>query len=249
MNAAVRSELFKQRTTRTSRYLLLALAVLIAAVVALHVTSLPAAELRTSEDQLKILGMGTTFGMVFASLLGALSITGEIRTGLIRPTLLMTPRRGRMLSAKFLAAAVGGLIVGLCGEGVAIAVAGIGLGARGISFAPGPGQFTQLLVGGAVAAAAWAVIGVGVGALVRNQVATLVGLVVWLLFIEQTLVGIAPAVAKYSPGPSAGAIAGAILQQASSYLLAPAVGVLLAAGYVMATAAAALLSTARRDFT
>jgi len=249
VNPAVRSELFKQRTTRTSRYLLLTLAVLIAAVVALHVTSLPAAELRNSDDQLKILRMGTTFGMVFASLLGALSITGEIRTGLIRPTLLMTPRRGRMLNAKFLAAAVGGLIVGLCAEGVAIAVAGTGLGARGMSLAPGLGQLTQLLVGGAVAAAVWAVIGVGVAALVRNQVATLVGLVVWLLFIEQTLVGIVPAFAKYTPGSSAGALAGAILQQTSSYLPAPAIGVLLAAGYLLASTAVALLSTARRDFT
>lgn len=249
MNAAVSSELFKQRTTRTTRYLLLSLAVLIAAVVALHVTSLPAGDLRSSEGQLTILGMGTTFGMLFASLLGALSITGEIRTGLIRPTLLMTPRRGRMLSAKFVSAAVGGLIVGLCAEGVAIAVASIGLGARSISVAPGPGQFTQLLVGGAVAAAVWAVIGVGVGALVRNQVATLVGLVVWLLFIEQTLGGIVPAVAKYSPGSSAGAIAGAILNQTSSYLVAPVIGALLAAGYIVATTAAALLSTARRDIT
>ncbi len=249
MNAAVRSELFKQRTTRTGRYLLLTLAVLIAAVVALHVTSLPAADLRNSQGQLKILGMGTTFGMLFASLLGALSITSEIRTGLIRPTLLMTPRRGRMLSAKFVAAAGGGLIVGLCAEGVAIAVEGIGLGARGIPVASGTVQLTQLLLGGGVAAAVWAVIGVGVGALVRNQVATLVGLVVWLLFIEQTLVGIVPTIAKYSPGPSAGAIAGAILQQTSSYLLAPAIGALLAVGYVAATTAAALLSTARRDFT
>lgn len=248
MIAAVRSELFKQRTTRTSRYLLLTLAVLIGAVVALHVTSLPAADLRSAEGQLKILGMGTTFGMLFASLLGALSITGEIRSGLIRPTLLVTPRRGRMLGAKFVAAAVGGLLVGLCAEAVALTVGGVGLGARGISVAPSLGQLTQLFVGGAVAAVVWAVIGVAVGALVRNQVATLVGLAVWLLFIEQTLVGIVPASAKYSPGPSAGALAGAILQQTSSYLLVPAVGALLAAAYVAATTAVSLLATARRDF-
>jgi ABC-2 type transport system permease protein len=245
VNAAVRSELFKQQTTR---YLLLSLAVLIAAVVALHVTSLPAADLRRSQGQLTILGMGTTFGMLFASLLGALSITGEIRTGLIRPTLLMTPRRERMLSAKFVSAAVGGFIVGLCAEGVAVIVASIGFSARSISIAPGLGQFTQLLAGGAVAAAAWAVIGVAVGALVRNQVATLVGLVVWLLFIEQTLGGLVPAAAKYSPGSSAGALAGAILNQTSSYLLPPAIGALLAAAYIAATTAAALVSTARRDF-
>jgi hypothetical protein len=54
-------------------------------------------------------------------------------------------------------------------------------------------------------------------------------------------------VGRFAPGASAGAIAGAILQQTSTYLLAPALGALLIVGYAVAAAVAGLLATARRD--
>lgn len=248
MNPQLRSELFKQRTTRTSRWLLLTLVALITLVVLLHVVSLPARDLGDAKGQLKIIGMGTTFGMLFASLLGAMSITGEIRHGLIRPTLLATPNRTRVLLAKVLASALAGAAFGLLAEAVALGVASAGLAARDIPVTVESGEIAQLLLGGAVAAAFWAAIGVGIGALVRSQVAALVGLTVWQLFIEQTLVGILPTAARYAPGPSAGALAGAILQQTSAYLLAPAIGALVTVAYLMVTTAAALRVTAHQDF-
>lgn len=248
MNAQLRSELFKQRTTRTSRWLLLSMVGLLAAVVLLHVVSLPAEGLSGSTGQLGVLGLGTTFGTLFAALLGAMSITGEIRHGLIRPTLLTTPNRTRVVVAKIGAGVLVGAVFGMVAEAVTIGVGTTGLAARGIDIALTGGQVAQLIAGGAVAAALWAAIGVGVGALVRNQVVALVGLAVWLLFLEQTLIGIVPSAARYAPGPSAGSLAGAILQQTSAYLLAPAVGLLVIAGYVAATTVAALVATSRRDF-
>lgn len=248
MRAQLRSELFKQRTTRTSLWLLLVLVALVAVVVLLHVVSLPAQSLSDGTGQLKVLGMGTTFGMLFASLLGAISITGEIRHGLIRPTLLTTPNRTRVLLAKIMASAATGAAFGLIAEAIALGVASAGLAARGIDVAVDTREITQLLIGGALAAACWAVIGVGIGALVRSQVTALVGLTVWQLFIEQTLVGILPNAARYPPGPSAGAFAGAILQQTSSYLLAPVIGALVVAAYLTVTTAAALRATAHQDF-
>lgn len=248
MSAQLQCELFKQRTTRTSLGVLLAMVGLIAAVVLLHVLSLSAQELGSRDGQLKIFGMGTTFGMLFASLLGALSITAEIRHGMIRPTFLATPQRARVIFAKVTASAIAGAAFGLLAVALAIAAGSAGLAARSMHIAPSPGDFAQLLAGGALAAAAWAAIGVGVGAIVRNQVAALVGLVVWQLFIEQTLIGSVPSAARYAPGPGAGSLAGAILQQTSTYLLAPALGALVIVAYVAATIAAGSISTARRDF-
>lgn len=248
MTAQFRSELFKQRTTRTSRWLLLALVGLLAAVMALHVVSLPARNLSGADGQLKIFGMGTTFGMLLASLLGALSITGEIRHGLIRPTFLITPRRDHVIAAKVMAATVAGAVFGLVAEAIAVGLGSAGLAARGIPIDPSIGQFAQLLAGGALAAALWAAIGVGFGALVRNQVLALVGLAVWQLFIEQTLVGVVPSAARYAPGPGAGSLAGAILQQTSTYLLSPAIGAVVIADYVALTTTAGLFATSRRDF-
>jgi hypothetical protein len=82
---------------------------------------------------------------------------------------------------------------------------------------------------------------------VRNQVGAVVGLCVWLLLFETILVGNVPSAAKFSPGASAGAIAGAIQTQDAADLLAPALGALLLVAYAAAATAAGLIATERRD--
>jgi hypothetical protein len=74
-------------------------------------------------------------------------------------------------------------------------------------------------------------------------------LVVWLLFAEMTLIGSVPSLGKFLPGASAGALAGAMLEQTATYLLAPALGVLLIAAYAAAATATGLIATTRRDVT
>jgi ABC-2 type transport system permease protein len=247
MIAQLRSELLKQRSTRTNGFLLLWMTGLVVLVVELHVFSFPSSDLREADNQMRIVGLGTSIGALFAALLGALSITGEIRHGTIRPTLLATPRRARVIAAKVAASALAGVAVGLLAEGLAAGGEAAGLAARGIPVELDVGDYAQLLAGGALAAALFAVIGVGVGALVRNQVATLVGLCVWLLFVEPILLGDLPAVAKFTPGASAGAIAGAIQSLIADSLLAPAAGVLLLTVYAAVVGAAGTVAITRRD--
>jgi ABC-type transport system involved in multi-copper enzyme maturation permease subunit len=247
MRGQLRSELLKQRTTSTNVLLLVSMGGLIALVVVLHMLTLPAHDLSDRQGQLKVFGLGTTFGMMFASLLGAMSVTGEIRHGLIRPTFLATPKRARVIAAKVAASTIAGTALGLLAEVLAAGVGSAALSGRGLHIAPTGADFAQLLAGGAVAAALWAVIGVGVGAIVRNQVGAVLGLVVWQLFVEMTLIGSLPSAGKFAPGATAGAIAGAILQQTSSYLLAPVLGALVVVGYAAATTAVGLITTARRD--
>jgi hypothetical protein len=247
MSAQLRSELLKQCTTRTNLLLLFWMVGLVALVVLLHVFSLGAATVAARDGQLKVLGWGTSIGALFASLLGAMSITGEIRNGTIRPTLLATPSRARMIAAKVVASALAGVMLGLLAETLTAAIESAGLAARGIHISLSAGDYAQLLAGGAVAAAFWATIGVGVGALVRNQVGALIGLCVWLLLIETTLIGNVPSAGKFAPGASAGALAGAIQTQTAAKLVAPAVGVLLLAVYAVLVAGAGALATTRRD--
>jgi ABC-type transport system involved in multi-copper enzyme maturation permease subunit len=249
MSRLLRSELLKQRTTRTILQLPLWMVGLVALVVALHVFGFSAHELSSRENQLKIYGWGTGIGCLFAALLGALSITGEIRHGTIRPTYLATPQRARVIAAKAAASALGGLALGLLAEALTAGVSSAGLAARGIHVALGAGDFAQLLAGGAAAAALWAAIGTGVGAIVRNQVGTVVGLCVWLLLLETSLIGAVPSAAKFAPGASAGALAGAIQNQGATNLLAPALGALLLLAYAAAAGAAGSLITTRRDVT
>jgi hypothetical protein len=62
-----------------------------------------------------------------------------------------------------------------------------------------------------------------------------------------TLIGSVPSAAKYAPGASAGAIAGAILEQTATYLIAPALGALLTVAYAATATTAGLIATNRRD--
>jgi ABC-type transport system involved in multi-copper enzyme maturation permease subunit len=247
MRAQLRSELLKQHTTRTTVLLLLWMVGLIALVVLLHVLSFSVETLARRDNQLKVVGLGTSIGALFASLLGVMSITSEIRHGTIRPTFLATPKRARVIAAKVAASALAGVAVGLLAEGLTAAVEAAGLAARGIHIELSLADYAQLLAGGAVAAGLFAAIGVGVGAVVGNQVAAVVGLCLWLLFIEQILVGDVPSAAKFAPSASAGAITGAIENQTAANLVAPALGVLLLAAYAAAAVAAGSIATTRRD--
>jgi ABC-2 type transport system permease protein len=97
-----------------------------------------------------------------------------------------------------------------------------------------------------VAAALWAAIGVGIGAVVRNQVPTLIGICAWLLFVEGLLVGDVAGVGnvgRFAPGAAAAAISGLDPDK----LVAPVVGLVLLALYATAAALAGSLATARRD--
>jgi ABC-2 type transport system permease protein len=243
----VKAELLKQRTTRTSLLLLLWISGLILLLVVMHVASLSLAHLSTKDGQLKVVGWGTGVGALFACLLGALSFTAEVRHGTIRPTFLATPRRERVIAAKLAAGALTGLGVGLLAEGLTAAIEAAGLAAREIHIHLSAGDYLQLLGGGAVAGALFAAIGVGVGAVVRQQVGAVAGLCVWLLLIETTLIGNVPTAGKYAPGAAAGAIAGAIQTQSASKLVTPALGVLLLAAYAAIAAGSATLTTTRRD--
>jgi ABC-2 type transport system permease protein len=96
----LRSELLKQRSTQTNLGLLAGTLVLVLLAVLLHGFGVRAEDLGRRDNQLMVLGRGEFLAAVFTALLGALSITSEIRQGTIRPTFLVSPRRGRVVAAK-----------------------------------------------------------------------------------------------------------------------------------------------------
>jgi ABC-2 type transport system permease protein len=243
MIGQLRAEWLKQRSTRTTLLLLVAMVGLVALVVAMHVLAPPIASLATRAEQMKVFEVGTSIGMLFAGVVGAIAITAELRYGTIRPTFLVTPRRGPVIAAKLLVAALTGIVFGLLAEGLMAGAVTAAFSARGVVNQLGGGDYLQLLAGGAGAAALWAAIGLGVGGLVRNQVGTLVGLFAWMLIIENIVVGFVPRVGRFLPGAAGQAIAG----QTGNRLLAPALGALLLVAYAAAVAAVGWVTTARSD--
>jgi len=249
MNAILRSELLKQRTTRTNVGLALGLVGLLLFIVLLHAVNLPANELERRSGQLMVFGWGTAIGTLFAALLGALSITGEFRYGTIRPTLLTTPGRARVIAAKVCASALTGSVLGLLAGALAASSGSVALAARGIDIQLSVSDYALLIGGGAVAASFWAAIGVGIGALVRDQTVSIAGICAWMLLVEPLLLANLSDETRYAPAAAAGALAGATAPMHLPDLFNPAIGALLLAVYATVIAAAGSTVMARRDIT
>jgi ABC-type transport system involved in multi-copper enzyme maturation permease subunit len=243
VTAQLRAELFKHRSTFTNLGLLLAMLGLALLAVLLHALALSADRLESASNQVEVFRFGPLLGALFAGLVGALAITAEIRHGTIRPTFLMTPRRGRVVAAKVLASAIIGTAFGLVAVGVSVAVGSAALAVRGIPITLDASDYVQMPAGGMAAAALWAAIGVGLGALLRNQVATLTAIFLWLFFVENLLIDFVPGVGRFAPGAAAAAITGLDPER----LLAPASGAFLLTVYAAASTAAGTVATLRRD--
>jgi ABC-2 type transport system permease protein len=243
VTAQLRSELLKHRSTFTNLALLLAMVGLVLLAVLLHGLTLPADRLESASDQVEVFRFGSLLGSLFAGLVGAMSITGEFRHGTIRTTFLITPRRGRVVAAKVVAGGIVGIVFGLVAVAVAIGVGSAALAARGIPITLEGSDYTVMPAGGIAAAALWAPLGLGLGALLRNQVATLTSIFLWLFFVENLLIDFVPGAGKFAPGAAAAAITGLDPDR----LLAPALGTLLLALYATAAAAAGSIATLRRD--
>jgi ABC-2 type transport system permease protein len=241
MIGLLRSELLKQRTTQTTLYLLLAMFGLVALVITLNVLAVDARDLSSGAEQLQDFEAGSRAGMLFAGLAGAIAITAELRYGTIRPTFLVSPRRGAVLAAKLVVGVLVGLVFGLIAEGLMTGDAIVALAARGIDNRLSSGDYLQLFTGGAAAAALWAAAGVGIGALVRNQVGALVGLCAWMFLVETTSESFVPGFGRFLPGGAGVALAG------NNDKLPAALAALLLLLYAATAAVAGWRAILRRD--
>jgi ABC-type transport system involved in multi-copper enzyme maturation permease subunit len=234
------------RQLRANLGLLGAMVGLVVVVILLHALNLPADKLGRSAAQLMVMGQGQRLGTLFAALLGAMAITVEFRHGTIRPTLLATPRRGQVVAAKVGVSMLIGIALGLIATAIAIGVEIVALKARGIGLQLVASDYSQLLFGSAAGAMLWAAIGVGLGAVVRNQVPIMVGICTWLLFVEGLLfgdIGLSD-YGRLLPGALAQAASGLDPQK---QLLAPGLSLLLLALYAVVAGAAGWLAISRRD--
>jgi len=247
VNRQLHAELLKQRTTRTTAGMAAAMVGVVVMAIALHGFGLSVNKLNGRSDQIGVfIDVGENLGSLFAALLGAMAITAEVRHGTIRPTLLATPQRGRVIAAKAITMLLNGVVLGALATTSAAGAGSLFLGLRGVTVRLDVGDYTLLIVGGAAAAALWAVIGLGVGAIVRSQVPTVVGIFVWVLFVENILTGSIPSVGKFAPAALGRAIAGA--RATNGTLHTPALGAVLIALCAGAAIGAGWATTPQRDY-
>jgi ABC-2 type transport system permease protein len=199
--------------------------------------------------------LAVSLGYVFPLVIGALSMTAEFRHQTITPTLLAEPRRSVVLGAKLVLGAVTGACYGVIGTLGAV------LGGLPFLLTKGDGAYLDDrgvladLLFSVAAMAIWCVIGVGLGTLLTNQIASVVVILAFTQFVEPVLrIGLASVdalagVQKFLPGAAAEALAGSSLYSTSGMLglLDRGWGALVMLGYAAVFALLGRATTLRRD--
>ena len=238
------SELRKMRSTRTNLGLLAGMIALTLLTVLVNGFALSATELAGHDNQHSLLSAGTS-GALFAALIGVMAITSEFRHGTIRSTFVVTPGRARVIAAKVVASLLMGIAFGLVAIGLSLGIGYAILAGRGIDFALDTSHVLLLVLGTLLMTALWAALGVGLGAVVTNQVFAVIGVIIWAFFVDNLLRALVPDVGRFTPvGASDSVTAGF-----ADYLLAPALGGLLLLAYAGAFVAAGAVRVAHRDVT
>jgi ABC-2 type transport system permease protein len=206
----------------------------------------PNPPLSTAVGQRNLFGIAGA-SSVFVLLLGIIAITGEFRHQTVTPTFLATPHRGRVVISKLVTYALAGIGYGIAVVLLAIAIALPWVSAKDIDISLGDNGIPGTLVGVVVGIAVYAVLGVGVGALIRNQIAAIVGALVYLFIVEGFVANL-PTIRdyyKYFPGGANNALVGA--EQPGLSLLEPWQGGLLLVAYGVVFATAGTWFAVRRD--
>jgi ABC-2 type transport system permease protein len=233
----IRGELIKLRTTRTALGFAAGVALVTLAIVLLTIL---AGDPRTIPDKRSALAVGSTISVLLL-LFGVVGAGAEYRHRTLAPALLVAPARARLLSSRIVAYAVAGLLMGVAMTAVAFAI-GLPL----LSGQPGPSlrgvDYLRAGGGSLLTIVLTTILGVGVGTLVGNQIAAVIGSLVWL-FILEPLSNLVGSTSKFTIGQTATAITGDTGGQTLPW--AAAVAVLVA--WTLLFVVAAMLVDRRRD--
>lgn len=162
----------------------------------------------------RLMGAGYTAAIVMAPVLGVLCVTTEYRHRVLTSTLLAHPRRADVLTSKVLASAIWGLFMAVVSFAM-IAAMGIPLlASEGGSVSAFLRQIGPVVPGMLAAFLLLAVYGMGIGTLVRNQIAGVILAIGLTLVLEPIIVGIFSSLAhmdvNFLPTRATQAIAGGL---------------------------------------
>lgn len=248
----VRSEWTKLFTTRVWIGLLLGACVMVAGFAAL-LTGFAGAE-QNGQPGIPPVGDPTFEKLAFATttnaavlflILGIIGMTQEYRHRTATPTFLAEPRRWHVVVAKLLAYALVAVPFALLVLAVNVLTVTVYAGGRGAAPSLNADNL-QVLAAAGLALVIYALIGVGIGALLRNQVGAIVGGLVYLFVVEPVIRSIPATSVAYKWMPGGGLEAMTATFQGPD-LLAAWQGGLLLLGYGLLAALLGTLLAVRRD--
>jgi ABC-2 type transport system permease protein len=254
MTGLIKSEFRKLFTTQVWFWLLLASI----AITALFVVAqcAPGDGVRDYNDAVGVFtSSGTAYIAVFV--LGVLGVTTEYRYQTITPTILATPSRWALITAKMITYAIVGALYALACVIIQVAMALHWLSAKGkdlgfhISLISHDVPRALLSVFAVVLL--FGILGLGIGALLRNQIVAVSVGVIWLLVINNVLL-IIPGVKyvyPYTPGGAVNGIFTITGDRVANHVTLPSapVGILVLLIWAFGSAIIGASLTMNRDIT
>ena len=248
---AVRAEWIKFWSVRSTTWSTVMLFVLGAGLTVL-VCATSAASLASGEageSPAAFVTWGMLFAQITAVVLGALIVTSEYGTGMIRATLAATPRRGTVLAAKALVLSGTLFVVGTVTAFAGYAAGNWFLADHGVGVALGDDGVLRSMFGSGLYLAVLGLLAVGVGLLVRHTAAVL-SIVLAVVFVVGNVVFLLPGAwgewtAKLMPGNAGSGLATPV--SFNPGLLDPWVGFAVSSGETAAVLLAGYLVFRRRD--
>jgi ABC-2 type transport system permease protein len=244
MHSLIRAETLKLRTVRGPWLVLAAGPLLvIAGISGLVVSGGDLLDPATQAKALAHVGLTAIFPLAF----GILAVAGEYRHKTITDTYLSTPARGRVVGAKLIVYALFGGLAAVVSAIVGLGVAAAWWSAKGAGFNWADTAMWTTVGGGVAWNAAFAALGVGLGALVRNLTGAVAAALAWIALIEGVVGQLIGNLARWLPfyaGQALGAGGKSMLPQA----LLPRWGAaVVLAAYTAVFAVAAIATSVRRD--
>ena len=258
MRVAV-SEWTKLRTLRSTRYALLAgvamtigFAIIPALVNASRWSTMSAAD-RAGFHPLETSLIGVTIAQLAIGVLGVLVISGEYSTGMIRSTFAAVPKRLPVLWAKAGVFGLVTLVLALPSTLIAFFSAqailrGHSLNGHDIALSFSDPGVARAVIGGALYLTLIGLLGLGLGAILRNTAGGISALAA-ILFVLPPLTSVLPASWGDAISPYLPSNAGTAIMQTGhpANTLAPWTGLGLLAGYTAVAIALAAIQLRRRD--
>ncbi|HWJ83154.1 MAG TPA: hypothetical protein VNS55_13035 [Nocardioides sp.] len=246
MRTLIHLELYKLRTVRAPLVLLgLSQLLIVGGVTGLVVSSDTLRTADAAPSALAHAGLASLFTLV----LGIMAVAGEYRNQTITDTFLSTPRRSRAIAAKLVAYAVAGAAFAAVNAVTAVVATRTWWSVEGVPLDLDEAELWRTIAGCAAWNVAFAVVGVGVGALMRNLTAAVAAALAWIALVEGIvgqLVGDLARWLPFSAGSALGDLPGRVggLEPVSQVAGAAAL-----AGYAALFALVAVTTTVRRDVT
>jgi ABC-2 type transport system permease protein len=250
---SLRSEFTKIRSTRSTYWTLIALVVITVGFGALASAGAAhnANQLGHDFDPTQRSLFGLYFGQLVIAVLGAVTITSEYATGMIRTSLTAMPRRGTVFAAKAVVFAVVALVTGLVTSFGAFFIGQALMSGQHINATLGQPHVLRAVIGGALFLAACGMLAYGIGAILRHTAGAITASIV-LLFVVSILTNALPQswqnhVDKWVPAIAGSQVWAVKAPAGNPPMFAPWTGFAVFCGYAAIAMIAGLILFRRRD--